>query len=65
MPCEPLHDLAQHFINLCDEIPGMYTEGGSAVKQMIDDWKKEVKVGRYAERRKGIIQVYKHLLVLT
>ena len=65
MPCEPLHDLAQHFSNLCDEIPGMYTVGGSAVKEMIDNWKAEVKHGRFAERRKGIIQVCKHLLVLT
>ena len=57
MPCEPLHDLAQHFNNLCLEIPDMYEKGGSEVKQIIDDWKAKTKVGKFAERRKGNIEV--------
>ena len=61
MPCEPLHDLAQHFSNLCLEIPDMYEIGGSEVKQIIDDWKARTNTGKFAERRKGIIEVYKHL----
>ena len=61
MPCEPLHDIAQHFNNLCLEIPDMYEIGGSEVKQIIDDWKARTNTGKFAERRKGIIEVYKHL----